>query len=203
MGQTACSFCGQEAVVFHGTARLGVLLPMLVETRQFRQAESVALEILRDHPGNAMAWAAQGLAAVQEGDPTRLEGAINCFNMSAKAVGADTPCGEWRIMAGRHCLELALLWSQQFAEDVVHNQQWSAAPFDNTKHSFAMLHLLALAAERLDPALKDTVDRVLGPIDDAMERRFDWFWIQDNYQADRRPRRPGLVGRLFRSLLGR
>lgn len=186
-GSTKCEYCGQQSVILIQGTRLSDLLLMYLDAEQFQEAQDVTSDILKEHPQNALAWAAKGLSALhlkpRLSIDDEIKAAIKCCDTARRLAPEGELVADLRGRAALKCLEQAQRWERQWESDFRANQGY--ALFGNTKETFALVHIWALAAEQFDARTRPAVITLLTPLDDIMEQTFNWLWVADGYQARR------------------
>lgn len=191
-GADRCEYCGQVPVIHVKGVKLSVLMKMYLDAGQHQDANDLSSEILKEHPQNAIAWAAKGLSGLHLGSAgifgmkvlsvDDVAGAIKCFEFAAKFGRGFVV--ELRLRGAETCMRAANAWRERWIEAY---QQNSFIPLtQSTKDTFAWVHIMALSAEKLNPKLRGKVKELLTDIDDTMEKRFNWIWMADDYQEKKR-----------------
>ena len=190
-----CEYCGQVPVILVKGAKLSVLLTMYLEADRFQEAQDLSSEILKEHPQNALAWAAKGIATLRVGSAAPLGirvvsasdvvSALKCFDNALEP--GRTLSGNLRKRAATDCMLAIADWRERWRQAYFEN---SFRPLnDATKSAFAVLHFLARSVGRLNPDLAAKASAALADIDDSMERCYGCTWPGDGGRKKTRGRR--------------
>ena len=189
MGAKRCDYCGQVPIILLKGVKFSVLLSMYLDAGRFPEAQELSSELLKEHPQNALAWAGKGLSVLHGAcgkvAADDVASAVKCFDIASE-IGSGL-VESLRGCAAQLCLDTAASWGTRWTEAYSAN---SFVPLmATTKSAFVWVHVYALAAEKLNPAMKDAVGKMLRSIDDMMEQRFEYLFTAENYQERRRPKR--------------
>lgn len=190
-----CQHCGQVSVILVKGVRFGELLKMFVEAEQIEDVRSLSSEILKEHPQNALAWAAKGLVSVIKNDKSfdssGLSGCVKCFEFSDK-IAAEDGIGSDLKHRAVDVIALALnSYMKKFERQVTSQvsvqiaQLSIAAGSQRSSDDFDMIHRCALAIRSLDPSSFAAMQKPLYGLDDLGEAKLGYVFEDAEYQEER------------------
>ena len=155
-----CQYCGNATVVKFSGTRIGELMQMYIHSEMWEDVATTARKVLEEHPQNAIAWAARGLAALK--NDWDINTCISCFSTVEKFAGKDGMVSDMKKMAATTLMNDAREPVGTFMDCM---KGFNVSQFDAVSKLYWNIYASATAAMRLSPAFAAEVGTMLDRID--------------------------------------